>query len=234
VLTACFAAALLLADPVPARADWLLNAYMGMSKTADNTVRIEPTVGDAIRIGPIAYQSQPFKDPIYYGWRIAYFPSGARWLGVGIEFTHNKAIADVNQPVDIDGAPAQLSDVLQRLEMSNGLNFTFANAFLRRPIAIGGTPDRVSLMAYGGLGASIPHVETIFADEQTFEYQIGGLGWQAGGGVEWRLVKGVSAIADYRLTSGKHRLDMGTGTLIGTFTSTQIDFGIALHLGQAR
>ena len=56
-------------------------------------------------------------------------------------------------------------------------------------------------------------------------------GWQAGGGVEWRIVSGLSAIADLRVTSGRQRLEMGAGTLSGTFTSTQFDFGVGWHIG---
>jgi hypothetical protein len=232
VRVACVALGLV-GSAVPARADWLLSAYAGASKTASNTVTIEPRGGGAFRVGAISYETDAFERPIYYGGRLTCFLPGAPWLGVGIEFTHNKATADVTQMVAIDGgAPVPLSQLLGRLELTNGLNFALANVVVRRPVAIGPAPDRLSVMAFGGVGAAIPHVETSFAGATKFEYQVTGVGWQAGGGVEWRLVSGLSAIADLRLTSGRQRLDMGTGTLAGTFTSTQVDFGIGWHFGR--
>jgi hypothetical protein len=57
-------------------------------------------------------------------------------------------------------------------------------------------------------------------------------GWQAGGGAEWRIVSGLWR---WRFPGDRRpqRLDMKTGTLIGTFTSTQVDFGIGWHFGRA-
>jgi lipid A oxidase len=234
VRAALTAATLVLAGPAPAHADWIFSAYLGASKTAANTVTIEPTTGGSFDVGPITYETLAFEDPVYYGGRLTFFLPDTPWLGVGIEFTHNKAIADVAQLVSVgDAPPAPLSDVLQRLELSNGLNFALANVVVRRPIAVGGSGDRLAVMAYGGLGAAVPHVETTFAGAETFEYQVTGLGWQAGGGAEWRIVSGLSAIGDFRVTGGRQRLDMKTGTLIGTFTSAQVDFGFGWHFGRA-
>jgi hypothetical protein len=227
-------ALILLVDVVPARADWVFSAYLGTSKTAANTVTIEPATGGSFDVGPISYETFAFVSPVYYGGRLTFFLPRTPWLGVGIEFTHNKAIADISQLVRIDGAPpAPLSDVLQRFELSNGLNFALANVVVRRPLAVGASTDRLAVMAYGGLGAAVPHVETTFAGEEVYEYQVTGLGWQAGGGAEWRVAGGLSAIADLRVTGGRQRLDMKTGTLGGAFTSTQVDFGIGWHFGRA-
>jgi hypothetical protein len=232
--SALAAAMFALADPSPAQAEWTFSAYLGGSKTASNTVRIEPETGDAFKIGPINYDTFAFESPVYYGWRLTYFLSSTPWLGVGIEFTHNKAVADVDQLVNIGGAPpAPLSDVLGRLELSNGLNFALANVVVRRPVAVGGLDDRLIAVAFGGLGAAIPHVETRFAGVETFEYQVTGLGWQAGGGIEWRIVGGLSAIADLRVTGGRQELDMTTGMLSGAFTSAQADFGVGWRFGRA-
>jgi lipid A oxidase len=223
----------LLIHPPAAHADWLLSAYLGTSKTASNTVTIDPASGGTLEIGPISYESRAFTSPVYYGGRAIYFFPAMPWLGIGGEWTHNKAIADLDQLVSINGAaPGPLSRVLGRLELTNGLNFALADLAVRHPLAIGNTADRVSLIGYGGIGAALPHVETDFAGVTKYEYQLTGLGWQVGGGVEWRIVKGLSAISDLRLSSGRQRLDLGSGTLTGTFTSTQFDFGLAWHVGK--
>jgi lipid A oxidase len=213
--------------------DWLAAAYLGASKTASNTVSIRPDTGGSLRVGPISYETNAFESPYYYGYRVMYFFDSVPWLGVGAEFTHNKATADIAQMVAInESPPVRLSQILRRLELTNGLNFAFANVVVRRPVAVAGAADRLSLMAYGGIGPAIPHVETIFAGEETFEYQITGPAWQVGGGAGWRIVSGLSAIADLRLTSGRHGLDMGTGMLTGTFTSAQVDFGVGWQFGR--
>lgn len=235
VRAAPIAALIVVAGPAPADAEWVFSAYLGASKTASNTVTIDPSAGERLRVGSIAYETEAFVSPYYYGSRLTYFLRRAPWLGMGIEFTHNKAKADVGQLVAINGGPpVPLSQVLGRLELTNGLNFALANVVVRRPVAVGGSPDRLSVMGYGGLGAAVPHVETIFAGAEKFEYQLTGLGWQAGAGAEWRIVSGLSAIADLRLTGGRQRLDMGSGVLTGTFTSGQVDFGLGWHFGRAR
>lgn len=222
----------LLIGAAPAHADWLFSAYLGGSRTASNTVDIAPAAGGALEVGPIDYQTRAFTSPVYYGGRVTYFFRNRPWLGIGAEWTHNKAIADVDQLVGINGAaPVPLSLLMSRFEMTNGLNVALANVVLRRPVSLGRTVDRLSVMGYGGLGAAVPHVETTFAGATTFEYQLTGVAWQAGGGVEWRIAGGLSAIADLRVTSGRQRLEMGAGTLSGTFTSSQFDFGVGWHIG---
>jgi hypothetical protein len=85
--------------------DWIFSAYLGASKTAANTVTIEPATGRSFNVGPIGYETFAFDDPVYYGGRLTFFLPDTPWLGVGIEFTHNKATADVSQLVSIDDAP---------------------------------------------------------------------------------------------------------------------------------
>jgi opacity protein-like surface antigen len=218
------------AQPSLLHADWLVTFYMGDSRTASNTIVVEPADGGRFEVGPIRYETQAYQSPIYYGYRVTRFFPKRPSLGIGIEFTHDKAIADVEQLVTVNGSPpVPLNGMFQRLELSNGLNFGFVNVVGRRTVRESQGMDRLSLMAYGGVGFAIPHVETTFAGRETFEYQITGVGWQAGGGAEWHIVSGLAAVADVRVTTGRQRLDMGTGTLTGTFTSTQVDFGIGWH-----
>jgi hypothetical protein len=47
----------LFVHPFAARADWLLSAYLGTSKTAANTVEIDPNSGGTFEVGPIAYEN---------------------------------------------------------------------------------------------------------------------------------------------------------------------------------
>jgi lipid A oxidase len=227
------AGVVILTSSTPARADWLFSAYLGTSHTASNTITIEPETGGALRVGPVSYDTRPFTSPVYFGGRVTYFFPARPWLGIGGEWTHNKAIADTRQLVSVNGeAGVPLSQVMTRLEMTNGLNFALANLVVRRPLGVGGG-DRLAVTGYAGIGAAVPHVETAFAGATRFEYQLTGLGWQAGGGVEWRLVRGLVAIADLRVSSGRQRFEMGTGDLKATFTSTQVDFGVGWRLGRS-
>ena len=48
-------------------------------------------------MSPVVYGAASFKAPIYYGYRITYFPR-SRWMGVEGEFIHLKVIADTSRP----------------------------------------------------------------------------------------------------------------------------------------
>lgn len=234
----CAAAAILLLS-APAHADWVFAHYRGDTRTYPNTVKITRPAGSAapgMTLASVDYESQGWDRPVYYGYRIGRFFSGKPYLGLELEFTHAKAIADIAQTVTIDGARAPLSSVMQRLELSHGLNFALGNVVFRRPLRQRGPGHRLMLLGRAGGGATIPHVETVFEGVRKNGYQYGGLAWQVGGGLEYRIVAGLQAVADLRLTTAHERVLIGPNGsdgphLSGPFVSGHVNVGLAYSLG---
>lgn len=235
----CAAAAALVALAAPAQADWVFGHYRGNTATYSNTVKITRPAGSTgsnLTIGSVDYEGEGWDHPVYYGYRASRFFTNKPHLGVELEFTHAKAIADISQTVSIDGTNAALSTVMQRLELSHGLNFALANVVFRRPLAQSGPAHRLLLIGRAGGGVTIPHVETVFEGVRKNGYQYGGPAWQVGGGIEYRIIAGLLAVADLRLTTAYERVLIGPNGaqgphLSGPFMTGHFDLGLAYSLG---
>jgi hypothetical protein len=199
-------------SPADARADWLLSIYAGAAATSSNTVEITPASESTASLGDLEYEGRSFASPIYYGYRIGWTP-GAGHLGIEAEFTHAKAIA--TRVPDSD---------LTAFQLSHGLNFVLGNVSYRTSPGCGG---RCALIARGGAGVTVPHVEATFRGRDTSSYQFAGFGAQVGAGVELKLMPHVHAIADARLTYARVHADLAGAKLSALFTSGHLDFGIA-------
>jgi hypothetical protein len=229
------ALALLACCASPARADWSFTAYRGDAATTANTVHIEHKAAGAgtdYTLKRASYDGQGWQKPVYYGYRLTHFSHGRPWLGLEAEFTHAKAVANVNQTLGINGASGTLSQVLQHYELSHGLNLALVNLVARRRLGENSAARRVDLVARAGGGLTFPHVEAIFEGVRTNEYEYGGPAWQLGGGAEWRLVAGLTAVADARLSVAYEHVDIGPAHLSGIFVSRHFDIGLAWHLGR--
>lgn len=199
----------------PARADWLLSAYVGGTKTASNTLDITPAAGSAVSIPNVDYEGRPFESPPYYGYRVGWTPTGGH-LGVEYEFTHAKAIAT--------GAP---SAELTAFQLSHGLNLILGNVVYRTSPYCSG---RCTLVARGGAGITYPHVEATFRGRTTYDYEFAGFGAQGGVGIELQVVPHLYVVGDARLTYARVRADLvDGGRLAGPFTTGHVDVGVAWH-----
>lgn len=214
--------------PADAGADWFVAAYVGGARTEPNTISIRQST-ERIRLRPVVYEGQSWRSPIYYGGRLAYLHPRHPWLGVEFELTHLKAIADSTRIVHVDGTrmPAtdvRLSTILPRFELSHGLNLAVINVAFRKPF--GARDRRLVAVARIGAGTSLPHVEATLADDQRDEYQMTGISWQAGAGVEYRLWRSVYATGDLRFTAAHLNLDVASSRLSGAFRSTHLNGGV--------
>jgi hypothetical protein len=220
-----------------AGADLQLGAYLGPAYTGGSDLNLVQPGGTDMTFRDIAWEGRPFRRPPYYGYRATYWPSGR--YGVMIDFTHIKAIAIKDRPVqqsgfkDGDRVPPQapVSDTLKRLEFTHGYNLLTLNA-LRRASMRG--PNLIPYFGVG-LGVAIPHVEVERADApqsaRTFEYQITGPALQLLGGIEWRFGRRLSLFVEYKLSCAMIRGDLVGGSKVTTNLCThQLPLGVAVHL----
>lgn len=221
----------------PARADWVFSHYRGDTHTRANTVKIERASGQSgsnVTLGGVDYNGEGWHHPVYYGYRLSRFYENHPRVGFEFEITHAKAIADITQTVNVNGTNAPLSTVMKQFELSHGLNIAVASFAVRRPV---GASHRLVLIGRAGGGLTFPHIETVFENVRRNGYQYGGPAWAVGVGAEYRIVAGLQAIADARLSTAYEHVQIGANgtagpSLSGTFMTGHIDIGLGYRLGK--
>ena len=80
--------------------------------------------------------------------------------------------------------------------MTHGLNFLLFNAVARIPFGNG----RFALVTRAGVGPTLPHAESMVLGVFRQRYEWAGVGYQGAAGVNIRLSRLISFIADYKLS----------------------------------
>lgn len=209
-------------DPPPApgklddahRGGLIISAYGGAPYTHASDVAFDHAGEGRFTVRNVGWQGKPFEDPYYYGLRVAKWSSRAP-VGLMLDFTHAKAIADTAQPLAIDpplsGTPAKtIGDKLRKLEFSHGHNTLVLNLLYRLP---GG--GRVRPYAGLGLGVALPHTEIWFADAprstRTYTYQFAGPVLQILGGLELRTRGRFSTFVEYKFSLSRYAVPLTPG-----------------------
>lgn len=219
---AVMVAGLVLCLPSNACADWVASAFLGHPWTRSSTVVLAlPDRQTAIEIDGVEYRGESFRSPQYYGYRITWIPDGHRWIGIEAEVIHAKVFAQAGRVVRIRGtlrgaavdASLPMSSIVQRLAMSHGLNFIFANVAVRRelgPVDAQGT-SRLVAVVRAGAGPTVQHAESTIDHVNRDQYESGGLGAQAAGGLEMTLWRSLGVIGEYKFTWATPRIDVAGG-----------------------
>ncbi|MGQ0671548.1 MAG: hypothetical protein ACT4N2_01530 [Hyphomicrobium sp.] len=190
----------------------MVGAYMGAPHTYASDVKVSAPPKHDFTVRQVEWNGEPFKNPIYYGVRIArWFEGGNR--GAMLDFTHSKALAALDQNAEftgtINGAPAParatIRDIFKKLEASHGHNMLTLNGLLRLP----GFGLRIWPYVGIGGGISLPHSEVHIKSEpaRTYEYQYAGLVGQALVGVEVRLPR-LSYFLEYKFSFAPYEMPL--------------------------
>ena len=223
--------------PARARADWILSGFLGHAQTQRSTIDLTlPSQATQLELMDVEYRGESFRSPQYYGVRATWVPHAHRWIGIEGEWIHAKVFAEVDRDVHVRGtlrgvpidADVRLSSIVRRLSMSHGLNFILANFAVRRgfgPVDARGA-HRIVAVVRAGAGPTMPHAESHIDDVTRGQYESGGLGIQAGGGVELSLGHGVGALGEYKFTSASPEIDVPGGQAKIPALSHHVVFGI--------
>jgi hypothetical protein len=204
--------ALSLAAPIDAQ--WIVAAYGGAVHTQPADVRLrQPDRSTDARLSRVRFESESFKAPVYYGYRIARVVSARRRVFLEAELIHAKAFAQDAKDV-------------QRLAMSHGLNFVLVNVGVRRPLGA-----RLSATARAGAGPMVPHVEAEIGGSRTDAYQLAGVGVQTALGAELKIWRRVSLLAEYKWTRAVMRLSLPAARASLAPTSHHVALGLAAAVG---
>ena len=124
-----------------------------------------------------------------------------------------------------------MGDILESFSISHGLNFVLVNVVTRRALARHAAPDgRVVLVGRAGLGPTVPHAESQIDGAVQEGYELGALGLHVAAGVDVRLGRRLSAIAEYKLTHTDQSVAISRGRASGALTSHHAVFGLEWHL----
>jgi len=202
--------------PASASAQWAFSTFTGANRTLPSSITIErPEVGMILVFEDVPYDAKPFTSPPYYGARLTRFLGQGRRLAVEVEFLHIKVYARTGDEVRIHGTYAgvpiddrlPMNTFVDRYNQSHGLNFLFANLVWRQPL--GGSDARTALLLRAGAGPVRPGRDVVMPGLNVQGYQFAGVGAQAAAGLEVRLSRWLSAMAEYKFTHARPELELG-------------------------
>jgi len=235
------AALVLLATAAPARADWVLAAFLGGAATEAATLRVEQA-SDAsdFEVHDVAFAGRSFESPVYYGYRIMWTRPRQARLGFEGELIHLKVYAETGALVRVRGtirdAPVdrtmRLGEVVERFSISHGLNLLFGNLVLRQPLgAAAPVQNRRAVLAVRvGAGPTIQHAESTIGGRTQEQYEWGRVAGQVAAGIEYRVAPRLAAIAEYKVTATSQRVAVPDGWASARFTTQHVVAGIAWRL----
>jgi len=220
---ACMIAGALACVAGTAFAETTIMFYLGTSLTRNSDIRIrQPGNGTDAIYRNVSWESRSFEFPLYYGLRINHFFKDRPDVGVGLEFTHDKAYARTDRVVHVDGtwggAPvdedARMDQHIQSFSFSHGLNIVALNAYYRGMNETSASYPNGRWQPYVGAGFTyyVLHPENDVDGRHNEErYQGGGFGYQLLGGVNYGVSQKQSVFAEAKYNSGKVEVDTAGG-----------------------
>lgn len=237
--TAVLVLALVVLLPAAARAQLTLTLRQGKAWVESSDLRLQRPDGTDVTLHDLTWEDRSYRAPIYYGLGVTWWlPRHPEW-GLGLDFTHAKAILDTDGSTFADGtlagAPVAASvpvrSVVPALQFSHGLNLLTAGGYRRWWAAPRG--DRapgVSFYLGVGAGVVVPHVEAQVGGIRTDEYQLAGPAARGVAGLDVPFDEHVSLVGEAILSWADVSADLtGGGSIETTFVLPQLALGIALR-----
>lgn len=222
------------------RGGLVITAYLGAAKTASTDLKIsQPDLNTEITFEDVRLRSRSFESPQYYGLRAGYFFRRAPFIGAEAEFIHLKVYSDPEQRVQANGIrrgtpinrEIRLGQIVQQYSISHGVNLLLFNLAVRRGFAGNETSGRSRFILTGrsGIGLSVPHTESRIEGQAQEQYEIGRFSWQLAGSAEFRLIKGLYFLGEYKYTQTRQRGKIFSGTAESFLRTHQGVFGLSYH-----
>jgi opacity protein-like surface antigen len=222
------------------RGGWVVAAFVGGARTGDSDLRVsQPALGNDLTFERVRFRSRSFDPPLYYGLRGGYFLPRLPSLGFEAEFIHLKVYSNPGQRVRVTGLrrgspfdrELALGEVVQQYSISHGVNLLLFNVAARRGVRRGpDSPDgRLIFTARAGVGPTLPHTESSVEGQRQEQYEVGRLAWQAAGGAEFGLWRGLYALAEYKFTHTRQRGEIFSGRAESLLRTHHGVFGLSYH-----
>jgi lipid A oxidase len=201
---------------MPAIAETQISVYGGANWNLESDVRLSAPGVPGGDERSVDWEGGAFEMPPYWGVRGTYWLSKSSNWGFAIEYTHQKALADIKFATD---------PVYGQLEFTDGNNLVLFEALYRFSPMMNG-----ALVPYvgAGVGVAIPHVEvTLKTGSETFEYQLTGAAAQVMAGLEYKLNESWSLFTEAKLSYSHIDADLdGGGSLKTDLWSPAVAIGV--------
>ena len=234
-----FVAALVITLPSPARADWMVSAYLGGAWTRPSTARLDqPTQHSSLEFIDLHYRGESSRPRRYYGYRIGWIPTSRRWMAIEAEHVHAKVFAETGDIGHVRGTlrgvpidtSQNVSLVVQELSMSHGLNFIFGNFVIRREFGAQlGAHRRATAAVRVGAGPTVPHAESTVGGVSREQFEYGGFGAQVASSIEFAVWRGLHVLGEYKFTGTAARISVDSGEAVIPARSHHVVGGVAVR-----
>jgi lipid A oxidase len=206
--------------PLSASAETQLSFFGGANWNFKSDVQVDVSAKNIHDVRSVDWDGGSFELPPYWGVRGTHW-MGKNW-GIGVEYIHAKALADIDFAND---------GVYDRLEFTDGNNLLLLEVLYRFNSTFHGT---VVPYVGVGVGVTIPHVEvTLDNHTKTYEYQLAGAAAQIMAGLEYKLTDRWSVFTEFKLSYSSIAADLqGGGSLETDLWSPQIALGVTYRFGQ--
>jgi hypothetical protein len=162
-----------------------------------------------------------------------------RSLGVEAEFIHLKVFSNPQQRVRVTGlrrgvtlrGELPLGEIVQQYSISHGVNLLLFNVAARLAMRRSAAAPRGRLILTGraGAGPTLPHTESSIEGLRQEQYEVGRLGWQAAGGAELKMWRGMHLLSEYKLSRTRQRGKVTHGTAESLLRTHHGVFGLSYH-----
>jgi outer membrane protein W len=224
-----------------ALAETTLSFYLGASHTRNSDIRIrQPGTGSDATFHGVSWNSESFRNPLYYGLRISHFLEKRPEWGMGLDYTHDKVFAQTSQAVQVDGvwsgAPvnetAPMNQRVQAFNISHGVNTLALNVYYRWARREGGPFFCRRCQPYVGAGPAyyLLHAEnTVNGQNNSEGYQDAGWGCQLLAGLQYEITPAIGLFIEAKHNSGTVEVaTAGGGSGKTTLNSTQLLGGLSM------
>lgn len=197
--------------------------YLGASHTSNSDIRIrQPGTGSDATFHSVNWDSESFRNPIYYGVRLNHFFAEHPNWGAGFDFTHDKVYAGTGQVVHVDGIwngtpvneDARMDQRVQSFSISHGVNILALNVYHRWMHQMNNAFPSGRWQPYAGAGLTyyLLHPENIVNGQNNAEsYKGSGFGYQLLGGLQYGITQTVGVFIEAKYNSGKVDVDTAGG-----------------------
>ena len=223
-----------------AHPEFVISAFGGVALTENNDLRLQQGGGTDLAFHNVSYKGKDFQSPPYYGARLLCFRSEQSHWGFGAEFFHAKLYLNTEDTVRVTGTLAgrpvdayeRVGDTINSFNLSHGLNFLTADVMYRGALGERGNDFLGRFQPYigVGVGAVIPHVESIIGGVGYEKYQWHGPGVQTFAGMNFALTRHWSLFAEYKFSyANLDHLSIPGGSISVTPLTHHIVSGISFR-----
>jgi hypothetical protein len=233
------------ARPGAGRGELYLKVSTGLGLTRDSDLEIrqaDPAGNTGLTFFDVSWEDNSLSGPSarYTTVRVGYFFKEKPWLGLAVEFMHFKVFAEVDRMVRVQGTNVgvpidtsqPMSAIVERYVIGNGVNFIPVTVIARKRLKQSERFPHGRLQPYGGfgLGPTLLYTQsTVNGKRRGGPYELGSVGIQALGGLQFHLSRSWDLFAEYKYTFTQANGSIDDGSSRTDLFTDHFTAGVGVH-----